>query len=161
MSDERTTVKAPQAADKTVDGSLWVWGANATQPRLLHSMIRVRDLAKSLDFYCEGLGMAPISRFDSEQGRFSLVFLSYTDFASGPAIELTHNWDQPDDYTHGSGFGHLAIGVPDIHAMCRKLEAHGGTVSTAPKIMVPGAPALAFVKDPDGYSIELIQTLHG
>ena len=161
MNDQRTTVQAPQAAGKAVDESLWVWGTDATRPRLLHTMVRVRDLAKSLAFYCEGLGMAPISRYDSEQGRFTLVFLSFTDFASGPAIELTHNWDQPEDYSHGSGYGHVAIGVPDIHGMCAKLQAHGGLVTTAPKMMVPGAPALAFVKDPDGYAIELIQTLHG
>lgn len=161
MNDQRTTVQAPHAVGNAVDESLWVWGTDAVQPRLLHTMIRVRDLAKSLDFYCEGLGMAPISRYDSEQGCFTLVFLSFTDFANGPAIELTHNWGQPDDYTHGNGYGHIAIGVPDIHAMCAKLQAHGGVVTTAPKMMVPGAPALAFVKDPDGYAIELIQTLHG
>lgn len=157
MNDERATGQATEA----VDERLWVWGANAVEPRLLHTMIRVRNLDKSLMFYCDGLGMEPISRFDSEQGRFSLVFLSFTSFASGPAIELTHNWDQPDDYTHGNGYGHIAIGVPDIHGMCRKLEACGGVITTAPKHMVPGAPALAFVKDPDGYAVELIQTLHG
>jgi lactoylglutathione lyase len=144
-----------------LDEKLWVWGANATEPRLLHTMVRVRDLDRSLKFYCDGLGMRVLSAFDSEQGRFSLRFVSFTDFASGPAIELTHNWDKAEDYTHGSGYGHIAIGVPDIHAACKRLEAAGGTVTTEPKHMVAGAPALAFVKDPDGYSIELIQTRHG
>jgi lactoylglutathione lyase len=161
MNNQPVPPPANEAVEATVDKDLWVWGDDATKPRLLHSMIRVRDLDKSLKFYCQGLGMAPISRFDSEQGRFSLLFLSFTDFASGPAIELTYNWDQPEDYSHGTGFGHIAIGVPDIQGMCDHLAAHGGTVTTAPKKMVAGAPHLAFVKDPDGYSIELIQTFHG
>lgn len=143
--------------DKPFDEGLWVWGTQADRPRLLHTMIRVRDLEASLKFYCEGLGMQVLSEFNSEQGRFSLRFLSYTDFAGGPAIELTHNWDQGEPYTHGSGFGHVAIGVPDIEAACAKAQAAGGTVTVAPKHMVPGAPKLAFVKDPDGYPIEFIQ----
>jgi len=156
-----TATPPDPGSDTKLDESLWVWGSEATEKRLLHTMIRVRDLDRSLKFYCEGLGMRVLSAFDSEQGRFSLRFVSFTDFGSGPAIELTHNWDKTGDYTHGSGYGHIAIGVPDIHAACRKLEAAGGTVTTQPKHMVPGAPALAFVKDPDGYSIELIQTRHG
>lgn len=156
-----TATPPDHPADTKLDESLWVWGTKAAEPRLLHTMVRVRDLDKSLKFYCEGLGMRVLSAFDSEQGRFSLRFLSYTDFAGGPAIELTYNWDKAEDYTHGSGYGHVAIGVPDIHAACKKLEEAGGTVTTPPKHMVPGAPALAFVKDPDGYSIELIQTRHG
>ena len=156
-----TATQPDRTADTKLDESLWVWGTSATEPRLLHTMVRVRDLDRSLKFYCDGLGMRVLSRFDSEQGRFSLRFLSFTDFASGPAIELTHNWDQAEDYTHGSGYGHIAIGVPDIHAACKRLAEAGGTVTTPPKHMVPGAPALAFVKDPDGYPIELIQTRHG
>ena len=141
-----------------LDETLWVWGTHEAKPRLLHSMIRIRDLDRSLKFYCDGLGMSVLSRFDSEQGRFTLVFISYTDFSNGPAIELTYNWDAVDDYSHGSGFGHVAIGVPDIRATCDRLEQFGGTVSLQPKQMVAGAPELAFVKDPDGYAIELIQT---
>ena len=143
-----------------LDKSLWVWGSEETKPRLLHTMIRVRNLDASLKFYCEGLGMHQLSRFDSEQGRFTLMFLSFTDFDSGPAIELTHNWDQGENYSHGSGYGHVAIGVPDIDRMCDHLEKFGGTCTLRPKKMVPGAPALAFVKDPDGYPIELIQNRH-
>lgn len=147
--------------DKQLDERLWAWGSQADQPRLLHTMIRVRNLDVSLKFYCEGLGLRVISEFNSEQGRFSLRFLSYTDFANGPAIELTHNWDQAEGYTHGTGYGHVAIGVPDIEAACARAEAAGGVVTVAPKLMVAGGPKLAFVKDPDGYPIELIQTRHG
>jgi lactoylglutathione lyase len=163
MNDQSTgpDFRSEPAVDPRLDPSLWVWGTHEEQPRLLHAMVRVRQLDVALKFYCDGLGMRVISSFDSEQGRFSLRFLSFTDFASGPAIELTHNWDRTEDYTHGSGYGHIAIGIPDIHAACKRLEAAGGTITVQPKHMVPGAPALAFVKDPDGYAIELIQTHHG
>jgi lactoylglutathione lyase len=148
-------------ADSGPDESLWVWGSSETKPRLLHTMIRVRDLQAALKFYCDGLGMKVLSRFDSEQGRFTLMFLSFTDFDGGAAIELTHNWDKADEYTHGSGYGHVSVGAPDIAALCDRLEDHGGVVTVRPKHMVPGGPALAFVKDPDGYAVELIQTRCG
>src|SRR5438876_12438762 len=103
-----TATPPDPGSDTKLDESLWVWGSEATEKRLLHTMIRVRDLDRSLKFYCEGLGMRVLSAFDSEQGRFSLRFVSFTDFASGPAIELTHNWDKTEDYTQGSGYGHIA-----------------------------------------------------
>lgn len=135
----------------------WNWGRNADKPRLLHAMIRVRDVDAALRFYVDGLGMKVLDRFDIEAGRFSILFLSYTDYESGPAIELTYNWDQKENYSHGSGYGHIAIGVPDIEEMFARLPAYGGVQVTAPKRQLPGAPLLAFVKDPDGYAIELIQ----
>jgi lactoylglutathione lyase len=138
---------------------LWAWGENADRPRVLHTMIRVRDLDASLRFYCEGLGMSVLARHDIEKGRFSIVFLSYAGFRDGPAaLELTHNWDRQEDYTHGSGYGHVAIGVPDVAATYERLARFGGMQATAPKALLANAPLLAFVKDPDGYAIELIQT---
>jgi lactoylglutathione lyase len=141
----------------------WEWGSSATTPRILHSMIRVGDLDRSLDFYCTKLGMSILSRVDIEAGRFSIVFVSFgQDYYSG-AIELTYNWDHPantEGYTHGSGYGHVAIGVPDIYAMCARLAEAGVEVTVQPKRLLPDAPALAFVRDPDGYAIELIQTSH-
>ena len=139
----------------------WEWGSAATAPRILHSMIRVADLDRSLDFYCAKLGMNILSRVDIETGRFSIVFISFgSDYSSG-AIELTYNWDHPanvEGYSHGTGYGHVAIGVPDIYTMCSRLSEMGVEVTVLPKRLLPEAPALAFVKDPDGYSIELIQT---
>lgn len=139
----------------------WEWGSTASAPRILHSMIRVSNLDRSLDFYCNKLGMTILSRVDIEAGRFTIVFVSFgKDYYSG-AIELTYNWDHPanaEGYSHGSGYGHVAIGVPDIYTMCANLTKSGVEVSVAPKRLLPDAPALAFVKDPDGYSIELIQT---
>lgn len=143
--------------DPCVD-PLWAWGENGEQPRLLHSMLRVKDVDASLRFYCDGLGLRLLDRYDFESGRFSILFLSYAGYRDGPAaLELTYNWDQEADYTHGSGYGHVAIGVPDVSAMYDRLGDHGGTQVTPPKIMMEGAPELAFVKDPDGYAIELIQ----
>lgn len=136
----------------------WIWGTDADRPRILHSMIRVADLDRSLDFYCNILGMKQLSRVDIESGRFSIVFVNFTDDYDTGAIELTHNWDREEGYTHGSGYGHVAIGVPDIYGMCDRLRAAGIDSVTEPRILLPGAPALAFVKDPDGYAIELIQT---
>lgn len=136
----------------------WIWGKDAESPRILHAMIRVKDLEKSLAFYCDTLGMKQLSRVDVEAGRFSIVFINFTeDFESG-AIELTHNWDREDNYTHGTGYGHVAIGVPDLYGTCERLRSAGVEISVEPKTLLPGAPALAFIKDPDGYSIELIQT---
>lgn len=136
----------------------WNWGATDEKPKVLHSMIRIRDIDAALRFYCDGLGMKLLDRHDFEQGRFSILFLSYGDYTDGTAaLELTCNWDVKD-YTHGSGYGHIAIGVPDIEATYERLAQFGGTQVMAPKCMIKGAPQLAFVKDPDGYSIELIQT---
>lgn len=137
---------------------LWVWGEDTQTPRILHSMFRVRDIDASLRFYCDGLGMQLLDRYDFEQGRFSILFLSYAGYRAGPAaLELTYNWDQEADYSHGSGYGHIAIGVPDVPAMWSRLTQFGGRQGSAPKSMLEGAPQLAFVQDPDGYAIELIQ----
>jgi len=144
-----------------VSDDYWVWGRTAKKPRILHSMIRVSDLDRSLEFYCDTLGMTQLSRVDVESGRFTIVFISYGDDYYSGAIELTHNWDHPankDGYTHGNGYGHVAIGVPDICGTCDRLRAAGITITVEPKRLLPSAPALAFVKDPDGYAIELIQT---
>jgi len=137
---------------------LWVWGEGGDRPRMLHSMVRVRDVDASLRFYCDGLGMSVLDRYDIEAGRFSLLFLSYAGYRDGEAaLELTYNWDQAADYTHGSGYGHIAIGAPDVKAVYERLADFGGVQVTPPKAMMAGGPELAFVKDPDGYSIELIQ----
>jgi len=121
-------------------------------------MIRVRNLDRSLDFYCNKLGMKVISQTDFEQGRFTIVFVNFSDDFDSGAIELTHNWDGAEDYHHGSGYGHVAIGVPDLAAFHMRLTKLGVEFTVEPKVMIAGAPPLAFVRDPDGYSIELIQT---
>jgi lactoylglutathione lyase len=111
-----------------VSDEYWIWGTDATAPRILHSMIRVADLERSLAFYCGTLGMRVLSRVDVEAGRFSSVFISFAGDYAAPAIELTWNWDHPanqEGYSHGSGYGHVAIGIPDLHGFCAQLAAQG------------------------------------
>ncbi|MCH7888373.1 MAG: lactoylglutathione lyase [Proteobacteria bacterium] len=125
--------------------------------RLLHTMIRVRDLKKSLDFYTRLLGMKLLRQKDYPSGEFTLVFVGYGDEASDAVIELTHNWGRTEPYDLGTGFGHLAIGVPDIHATCDRLAAEGVNIPRPPGPMKHGGSVIAFIEDPDGYKIELIE----
>ena len=125
--------------------------------RLLHTMIRVLDLEKSIDFYTRLLGMRLLRRQDYPSGRFTLAFVGYGDEAADAVIELTHNWDQAEPYQIGTAFGHLAIGVPDIYGTCTALAAEGVKVPRPPGPMKHGGSVIAFVEDPDGYKIELIE----
>lgn len=144
--------------DEEFNPGYWPWGTDADRPRYLHTMLRVRDADASIRFYTQGLGMKLLDRFDFDAGRFSLVYLAFDGYDGGGALELTYNWDQAEPYDLGSGYGHVSIGVPDIEAAVAQLERIGAPITTRPKKMVPGAPHLAFVTDPDGYAIELIQT---
>ena len=130
---------------------------DASSFRMLHTMVRVLDLDKSIDFYTRLLGMNLIRRKDYESGRFTLAFVGYCDEAKGTVIELTHNWDQKEPYTIGSGFGHMAIGVPDIYGTCEKLAKEGVKIPRPPGPMKHGGSVIAFIEDPDGYKIELIE----
>ena len=125
--------------------------------RLLHTMIRVKDLDKSIDFYSRHLGMKVFHRKDYPSGEFTLVFLGYGDEATSTVIELTHNWGQAEAYDLGDGFGHIAIGVPDIYGTCEELEKAGVKIPRPPGPMKHGGSVIAFVEDPDGYKIELIE----
>lgn len=125
--------------------------------RFLHVMIRVLDLEKSLEFYCEHLGLKLLRKSDHPEGRFSLVFLGYGDESDNTVIELTHNWDRTEPYTLGEAFGHLAIGVADIYKVCEALEKSGVEVPRPPGPMKGGSTVIAFVRDPDGYMIEFIE----
>jgi len=125
--------------------------------RLLHTMIRVKDLDASIDFYTRHLGMTVLRRNDYPEGKFTLVFVGYGQEKDHCVIELTHNWDQEGDYDLGSGFGHLAIAVSDIYATCEGLKAEGVNMPRPPGPMKHGTTLLAFIEDPDGYKIELIE----
>ena len=124
--------------------------------RFLHTMIRVGDLERSLDFYTRLLGMKLLRRQDYPDGRFTLAFVGYGGESDHTVIELTHNWDTAA-YELGAGFGHLALAVPDIHAACAALAAEGAKVVRPPGPMKHGGTVIAFIEDPDGYRIELIQ----
>ncbi|CAM4253657.1 MULTISPECIES: VOC family protein [Pseudoalteromonas] len=125
--------------------------------KYLHTMVRVRDLDESMKFYCDLLGLVEVKRYDSEQGRFSLIYLAAPDQVEqaqqsfSPTIELTYNWD-PEEYTGGRNFGHLAFAVENIYALCQKLQDAGVAINRPPR-----CGHMAFVKSPDGISIELLQ----
>ena len=125
--------------------------------RLLHTMLRVTDLDKSLDFYTRLLGMNLLRRREFETGRFTLAFVGYGDENHDTVVELTHNWDQKEPYTMGDAFGHLAIAVPDAYAVCDAMEKEGVPVPRPAGPMKGGNRVIAFIEDPDGYKIELVQ----
>ena len=125
--------------------------------RLLHTMIRVKDLDKSIDFYTRLLGMKLTRKKDYPSGEFTLAFVGYGEESEQAVIELTHNWGQEEPYDLGNAFGHLAIGVPDIYATCGQLEKEGVKIPRPPGPMKHGGSVIAFIEDPDGYKIELIE----
>ena len=124
--------------------------------RLLHTMLRVGNLDRSLTFYTEVLGMRLLRRQDYPEGKFTLAFVGYEDEQDGAVIELTHNWDTAS-YELGTGFGHLAVEVDDAYAACDATRAKGGKVVREAGPMNHGSTVIAFVEDPDGYKIEFIQ----
>ena len=124
--------------------------------RLLHTMLRVGNLKQSIKFYTEILGMSLLRQKDYPEGRFSLAFLSYGDEKNHTALELTHNWDT-DSYNLGDGFGHLAIEVSDVYEAAEKIRQAGGKIIREAGPMNAGKTIIAFVADPDGYQIELLE----
>jgi lactoylglutathione lyase len=124
--------------------------------RMMHTMLRVTNLDKALDFYCNVLEMKLIRRKDYAEGRFTLAFVGYGDEMNSTVLELTHNWDT-DSYDQGSAYGHIAIGVDDVYATCDRVKAKGGKVIREAGPMKGGRTVIAFLEDPDGYKVELLQ----
>jgi lactoylglutathione lyase len=124
--------------------------------RLLHTMLRVGNLDKSLAFYTEVLGMKLLRREDFPDGKFTLAFVGYGDESTNTVLELTHNWDV-ERYDIGDGYGHIAIAVDDAAAACEKIRQRGGKVVREAGPMIHGTVVIAFVEDPDGYKVELIE----
>jgi lactoylglutathione lyase len=124
--------------------------------RYLHTMLRVGDLQRSIDFYTKGFEMKELRRRDVPDGKYTLAFVGYGDEDSNTVIELTYNYGT-DKYEMGSAFGHLAIGVPDVYATTDKLRSLGAKVTREPGPVKFGTTVIAFVEDPDGYKIELVQ----
>ena len=125
--------------------------------RFLHTMIRVKDLDKSLNFYTELLGMKLLRKRDYPTGKFTLAFVGYGEETDSTVVELTHNWEQAEPYQLGSAFGHLAIGVPDVYKTCEKLAAADVKIPRPAGPMAHGGSVIAFIEDPDGYRIELVE----
>jgi lactoylglutathione lyase len=123
----------------------------------LHTMIRVRDLEKSLDFYTHKLGMRVIRQKEYPEGKFTNTFVGYSDDPRAPMIELTYNWGREQDYELGDAWGHIALAVEDIYRTCAELEAAGVPIPRKPGPMKHGTTVIAFIRDPDNHSIELIE----
>lgn len=124
--------------------------------RVMHTMVRVKDLDRSIDFYTRLLGMRLLRKLDYPEGRFTLAFVGYGPEASHAVIELTHNWDQETAYDVGTGYGHIALGIRNIYDICDELAANGARIPRPAGPMKHGTTVIAFVDDPDGYKIELI-----
>lgn len=124
--------------------------------RLLHTMLRVGNLEESLKFYCDLLGMKLLRKKDYPGGEFTLAFVGYGAESDTAVLELTYNWGK-DNYNLGDAYGHIAIGVDDIYATCEAIAQRGGKVTRQPGPMKHGSTVIAFVEDPDGYKVELIQ----
>ncbi|WP_373046507.1 lactoylglutathione lyase [Vulgatibacter sp.] len=125
--------------------------------RFLHTMLRVGNLDRSLDFYTRVIGMQLLRKKDYADGRFTLAFVGFGPEETHPALELTHNWDT-EKYELGNAYGHIALGVEDIYGTCEKIREAGGKVVREPGPMKHGTTVIAFVEDPDGYKVELIQS---
>ncbi len=123
----------------------------------LHTMIRVKNQEKALDFYTNKLGMQMIRQTKYPGGQFTNTFVGYDSDPKAPMLELTYNWNQEKDYIQGDAWGHIAIGVDDIYGLCAKLEREGVVVSRKPGPMKHGSTVIAFIRDPDNHSIELIE----
>jgi lactoylglutathione lyase len=131
--------------------------ADTAGMRMLHTMIRVLDLDKSLDFYCNQLGMTLLRKKDYLSGRFTLAFVGYGGEEEHTVLELTHNWDQKEPYALGNAFGHVALAVRDIYKTCERLGKAGVKIPRPAGPMKHGGAVIAFIEDPDGYKIELIE----
>lgn len=125
--------------------------------RLLHTMLRVRDLDASVAFYTKLLGMKELRRNEVPGGRYTLAFVGYGDESSTSVLELTYNWDQAEPYALGDAFGHLAVGMPDVYKACADLKAAGAKITRDAGPVKHGTTVIAFVEDPDGYKVELVQ----
>ena len=127
--------------------------------RILHTMLRVGDLDRSINFYTNVLGMKLLRKSDNEEFEYTLAFIGYADESDSAVIELTYNWGK-SEYDHGYAYGHIAIGADDIYATCEEIRQAGGDIIREPGPVKGGTVEIAFVKDPDGYSIELINSAH-
>jgi len=123
--------------------------------RLAHTMIRVRNLELSLNFYCETLGMRVLRRTDYPEGRFTNTFIGYGPEEEFPTLELTYNWDQQENYNKGNSWGHICIETPNVYKACDDLASQGTKITRPPGPMKHGTRVIAFCEDPDGYKVEL------
>ena len=135
----------------------WVWDEEDIRPRFLHTMIRVRDLERSLRFYIDGLEMTVLDRFEVESRRATSLFVGFENYRESALLEITHKWDMGEPLDPGSAYGHIALGMPDLRATVARLDEAGFEIIDRPQTMIDGGPLVSFVKDPDRFTVELIQ----
>jgi lactoylglutathione lyase len=145
------------AEGKTFDPRGMLLGPRDGQPRMLHTMLRIADVDRAADFYTSGLGMALVERIEVPEKAATVLFLGYDDADRGALLELVR-YREAEAPVHGTGYGHVAIGVPDVETAFAHAIGHGGAEMLAPGVIAPGGPRCAFIRDPDGYAIELVQT---
>jgi lactoylglutathione lyase len=136
----------------------FIWGVDLDKPRMLHLAIRVAEIDRSVRFYVDGLGMKLVDRIFITPANMTAVFVGYGDYEAGGLIELCRYWNEDGPYTHGTGFHHISVGVEDVAGMAARLVGMGFEMTVPPTDYAGKGPRLAYVKDPDGYSVELIQT---
>ena len=124
--------------------------------QILHTMVRVRDLEKSIDFYTRLLGMTLLRKREVPEAKYTNVFVGYGPEDTNAVLELTYNWDQSENYDHGTAYGHIALGVRGIYDICEQLEKNGVNIPRKPDPVKHGATHIAFIEDPDGYKIEIV-----
>jgi len=129
---------------------------NNGQFQMLHTMVRVRDLDKSIDFYTRLLGMTLLRKREVPEAKYTNVFVGYGPEDTHAVLELTYNWDQNENYDHGTAYGHIALGVSGIYDICEELEKNGVNITRKPGPVKHGTTHIAFIEDPDGYKIEIV-----
>lgn len=137
----------------------FIWGTDNPRPRLLHLALNVHNLERSIRFYVDGLGMKLLDRISLPPGKMTAAFVGYGDYDQGGLIELCERWDDKGPFTHGTGFGHISVGTDNVDIAIERLLGLGGEVSVPARDYDGVGPRLAYLKDPDGYVIELIQTV--
>jgi len=146
-----------QASSTYTSYTGWMRKKKIAKPMFLHTMLRVRDFDATLRFYVDTLGMKVFDRIEITERRATAMFIGFDDLEAGGCLELIHPWDFNGAFTPGTGYGHVSVGVPDLRATFTKLTDLGVEVIQPPGVVTTGAPFCAFVKDPDGYAVEIVQ----
>lgn len=147
------------AAQIALEGEPIIPGPRDGRARILHTTKRIADIDRALRFYVEGLGMTELQRTEIPARRVTSIFVGFPGEDTGAPVQFEKAWDADADYSHGTGYGHVAVGTADVPALFARMQALGAGVIMAPDVLVPGGPCCAFIRDPDGYAVEIVQNL--
>jgi len=152
-------MKGPDEKAVDFETTRWIWGTDISERRLVYILLRVQDLDRSIKFYREGLEMKVFDRANIGPARSTVAIVGFTDYATGGLIELSCPWDNEKPFTHGTGYDHFSVGVGDIHGAVQQAVDAGAEIDVPPTGYLGRGPLIAFLKDPDGYRFEFIQTV--